>query len=283
LRLERSGVCRVSFRGELFTPRLVIGADGLNSRTRSDGALALHRPSPRRFGVRQHFRAKPWSDQVEVHWSRGGEAYVTPTGDEELNVAFLWQEGPNQPRGGADLIARLLRGFPELERRLAGAEATDEPAARGPLHVQVPTPARDGLLLVGDAAGYVDAITGEGVGLAVSKASTLADLLRPTLERPGPQVTLAQLAPFLSAARRADRSHVELTRALLLLRRSPWMMDRIIAALADDPGLFQHFLSANQGSVSPWALSLPSSLRLFWHFAPRSARQYRADQLGERG
>jgi len=271
LQLETSGVCRVLFDGQLITPRLVIGADGITSRTRRSARLQTRRPSPLRYGVRQHFKAEPWTDQVEVYWSRHGEAYVTPTRDNELNVAFLWQGAEHGPAGGSRLVGHLLRGFPELAHRLAHAEPTDDARARGPLHVQVPMPARDGLLLVGDAAGYVDAITGEGVGLAISKASTMASLLRPALGRPGPQVTLAELGPFLKAARKADRSHVELTRLLLWLRRSPWLMERIIAALADDTELFRHFLAANQGSVSPWAMPLASSFGLLRHLAQWSA------------
>jgi flavin-dependent dehydrogenase len=259
LQLATSGICRVLFDGQLLTPRLVIGADGLTSRTRKAARLETRRPSPLRYGVRQHYRVKPWTDHVEVYWSASGEAYVTPIGDEQLNVAFLWQWAPNKPAGGAGLVAHLLRGFPELARRLGHARAADDARARGPLHVQVPTPARDGLLLVGDAAGYVDAITGEGVGLAVSKA------------------------PFLSVARKADRRHVELTRLLLWLRRSPGVMERVIAALADDSELFRHFLSANQGMVSPWALPPASSLGLLRHLARWSPRQRGSYQLGQRG
>jgi flavin-dependent dehydrogenase len=275
LQLETSGVCRVLFDGQVITPRLVIGADGIASRARKTARLQTRRPAPLRYGVRQHFKVEPWTDQVEVYWSPQGEAYVTPTGENELNVAFLWQGAEHPAAGGSRLIGQLLHGFPELAQRLAHAEPTDEARARGPLHVQVPTPARDGLLLVGDAAGYVDAITGEGVGLAISKASTLAALLRPALARSGRQVTLAELAPFLKAARQADRSHVELTRLLLWLRRSPWLMERIIAALAADTELFQHFLTANQGGISPWAMPLASSFGLLRHLAQGSATLHR--------
>jgi menaquinone-9 beta-reductase len=271
LQLETSGVCRVQFDGRLFTPRLVIGADGLASRVRKAAGLQLRRPSPYRYGVRQHFKAQPWTDHVEVYWGPSSEAYVTPTGDDEVNVAFLWEATKSNPPGGSRLVAHLLRDFPELARRLEHAKAVDDARARGPLHVQVPTPARDGLLLVGDAAGYVDAITGEGVGLAISRAPIMASLLRPCFERPGGQLSLAELEPLLTAARKADRSHVELTRLLLWLRRSPWLIERIIAALADDTELFQHFLSANQGGASPWAIPLASSFGLLRHLTQLSA------------
>ena len=271
LQLEASGVCRVELDGQLFTPRLVIGADGLTSRVRKAASLQTRRPSPYRYGVRQHFKAQPWTDHVEVYWSPSGEAYVTPTGDDEVNVAFLWQTTKSNLPGGSRLVAHLLRGFPELARRLADAPVSDDARARGPLHVQVPTPARDGLLLVGDAAGYVDAITGEGVGLAISRASLMASLLRPGFERAGGQLCLAELEPLLTAARKAERSHVQLTRLLLWLRRSPWLMERAIAALADDTELFQHFLSANQGGASPWVIPLPSAFGLLRHLTRLSA------------
>jgi menaquinone-9 beta-reductase len=271
LQLEAAGVCRVLFEGRRFTPRLVIGADGLASRVRKIAGLKTRRPAPFRYGVRQHFKTQPWTDHVEVYWGPGGEAYVTPTGDDEVNVAFLWQATKGNLPGGSRLVAHLLRGFPELERRLGHAKAADDARARGPLHVQVPTPARDGLLLVGDAAGYVDAITGEGVGLAISRAPMMAGLMGPCLERRGGQLGLAELEPLLNLARKADRPHVELTRLLLWLRRSPWVMERVIAALADDAELFRHFLSANQGTASPWAIPLASCFGLLRHLTRLSA------------
>ncbi len=271
LQLEASGICRVLFDGRLLTPRLVVGADGLASRVRKAAGLQTRRPSPFRYGVRQHFKAQPWTDHVEVYWGPGGEAYVTPTGDDEVNVAFLWQAAKGNLPGGSRLVGHLLRGFPELARRLANAKASDDARARGPLHVQVPTPARSGLLLVGDAAGYVDAITGEGVGLAISRAPLMASLLRPYFQQPGGQLSLAELEPLLAVARKAERSHVELTRLLLLLRRSPWVLERAIAALADDTELFRHFLSANQGAASPWAIPLGSCFGLLRHLTQLSA------------
>ena len=93
-----------------ITTRLLIGADGLNSRTRRWAGLAstasfqlasscraswqLARPrcnlGLQRWGIRQHFHLPPWSNYVEVHWQNGLEAYITPCGRNLVNVAFLW-------------------------------------------------------------------------------------------------------------------------------------------------------------------------------------------------
>ena len=190
----------------------------------------------------------PWTDYVEVHWGNGLEAYVTPTGSDQVNVAFLWDESVVQAHGGQRLSDRMLEQFPELARRLRHAEPVGRLAARGPLQVRVPLPARDGLLLVGDAAGYVDALTGEGVGLAALSARLLAKHVGPALSEPGPQLRLEDLQPFLKEVRLAQRAHVRLTRLLLLLRRSPRLIEQLISALSWSPGLFQQLLSLNQGS-----------------------------------
>ena len=79
----------------------VVGADGLHSRVR--GWLGLSGAPARwqRFGVRRHYRVKPWSPFVEVHWRTGCEAYVTPVGDDLVGVAVLWsgrKSSFNEPR-----------------------------------------------------------------------------------------------------------------------------------------------------------------------------------------
>lgn len=142
----------------------VLGCDGLHSVLRR--LSGLDRGSDgRRFGVRRHAAVTPWSDVVEVHWSALGEAYVTPISDHEVGVAVLG------PRGWS--YAEALTTFPALARRLDGAAWTTPARGAGPLRQKVSSPVRGRLLLVGDAAGYVDALTGEGlrIGLAGARAA----------------------------------------------------------------------------------------------------------------
>lgn len=256
--------CGVRLGDAVLSPRLVVAADGLASRARRDAGFAYDHPGPRRYGVRQHFAATPWSDHVEVHFHGSGEAYVTPVAADELNVAILWQaSSPAPPRPGPHLVPALLERFPLLAQRLRGAHPVERARARGPLRVRVRSPARDGLVLVGDAAGYVDAITGEGVGLSLAKSRLLARHVLPLLRRAGGPISRRGLRPYLRAARQLERAHVQLTRALLWVRRAPWLVERVVGALAEDPVLFEHLLRANQGEVHPLALPARSAWALW--------------------
>ena len=69
---------RIEIGGTTYAASYLAAADGLHSPIRQE--LGLDRPKRRhrRYGLRRHFQVAPWSDQVEVHWSRHAELYVTP-------------------------------------------------------------------------------------------------------------------------------------------------------------------------------------------------------------
>ena len=149
--------------------RYLAAADGLHSPIRRSLGLAAEEPKRRRWGIRRHVQIAPWSDCVEVHWGASpaaGEAYVTPVADDCVGVAIL-----TSTRGGFE---EHLRQFPALQDRLNGVPHGQDRAA-GPLRQKVRHRAAGRVLLVGDAAGYVDALTGEGLGLAFGAAEVLVD------------------------------------------------------------------------------------------------------------
>jgi flavin-dependent dehydrogenase len=122
----------------------------------------------RRWGIRRHYDIAPWTNSVEVHWSRNAEAYVTPVADDCVGIAIL-----SAGRGGFD---RHFESFGELRDRVAG-HAHGQDRAAGPLRQNVRSRAAGRVLLVGDAAGYIDALTGEGMGLAFGAAELLVDCI----------------------------------------------------------------------------------------------------------
>jgi 2-polyprenyl-6-methoxyphenol hydroxylase-like FAD-dependent oxidoreductase len=234
-------------RDRTFTARLVVGADGLSSPARAWAGIGERRVRPHRFGARQHFARAPWSDFVEVTVGDGLEAYVTPSSPRSLNLAFLWDPARWGARGGDALIPSLRRAFPELDERLRGAEPLDEARGIGPLHRRVSRVTADGLVLVGDASGYFDACTGEGLGQAAAQAIALAEWVAPRLRSGAGAPTRRDLQPYARAHRRIARPYTRATQVMMFAQRRPARADRVARALGRVPEAMQLFLSYVMG------------------------------------
>ncbi len=207
--------------------RYAVGADGLHSPTRRMLGLTARPSGRRRHGLRQHFGVSPWSDHVEVHWGARAEAYVTPVSHDMVGVAVL--------TGDRGPMATHLAEFAELSARLAGAQAVSAVRGSGPLRQRVTSRAAGRVLLVGDAGGYVDALTGEGLALGLSQAQAAVDTV--CADRPG---------RYPRAAARAGLASTTLTHGLLVAtgtpagrrvvlgaaHRSPWLFVRAVRTLA---------------------------------------------------
>ncbi len=132
---------------------------------------------------------------MEVHWSKVGEVYVTPVADGLVGVAVL--------TGRRATFPELLSAFPTLTARIEGNPITRVRGA-GPLRQRSTHRVRGRVLLVGDAAGYVDALTGEGiaVGIAQARAAVAA-------------IVAGEPGGYERAWRRVTRRHDLLTQGLL--------------------------------------------------------------------
>lgn len=212
--------------------RYLVAADGLHSPIRAQ--LGLGRTDPRRparYGLRRHFAVPPWTDLVEVHWSRVAEAYVTPVGTDLVGVAMLSSE--RQP------FEAHLRQFPQLADRLPVRAATQVRGA-GPLLQRASAPRAGRVLLVGDAAGYVDALTGEGIAVSLACARSLAQCL--AAGRP---------EAYERAWRRESRRYRLITQALLWAGRRPAVRRSIVPAARRLPAVFGAAVNQLAGSSGP--------------------------------
>lgn len=241
-RVDADGVRATTSQGELRA-RVLVGADGLGSRIRARAGLACppvarslcargdaasgDRPTStrQRFGLRRHYRVSPWSDCVEVHWGDGIEAYVTPVARDEVGVAFLWS-------GAGGDHAALLPRFPTLAARLAGAEPTTRVRGAGPFWQRARARTAPGVALVGDAAGYTDAVTGEGITLALRCADALAEIVADG----------APLARYEAEWLRLSRVHRRFAALLGVGVAHPALRRAAFAALALVPGAFERLL-----------------------------------------
>ncbi|MFD3799121.1 NAD(P)/FAD-dependent oxidoreductase [Streptomyces californicus] len=210
-----------------LTARWLIAADGLHSPLRR--ALGLDRPAsgPGRYGLRRHFSVAPWTDHVEVHWSPHGEAYVTPVGDRLVGVAVLSRD--RRPYDGH------LAAFPALAARLADVPGATTVRGAGPLRQSAHDRRAGRVLLVGDAAGYVDALTGEGIALAVATATAAVDCL--AAGRP---------EEYPRRWARVTRRHRWLTAALVGAAGRPAAGRIIVAAARRAPAVFRGAVHALQ-------------------------------------
>lgn len=197
--------------------RYLVAADGLHSPVRRLVGLEVPHSGRRRFGLRCHVRQAPWSSYVEVHWSRRAEAYVTPVGDDLVGVAVLADAGSR--------FEDLLADFPVLEQRLTGPRTPVMGA--GPLRQRASSRVRGRVLLVGDAAGYVDALTGEGLALGLGQARAAVECL--AAGRP---------QHYASVARRLGLRHEALTHLLLRATGQPTVRRHLVPAAARAPWLF---------------------------------------------
>ncbi|MGW2640182.1 NAD(P)/FAD-dependent oxidoreductase [Streptomyces sp. NPDC001348] len=217
----------VTVPGTGLRARWLVAADGLHSPVRRSLGLDVrtHGSGAPRYGLRRHYAVPPWSPFVEVHWGAHAEAYVTPLGPALVGIALLTaRRAP---------FAAQLRSFPELAARLPPHTAVTAVRGAGPLRQTVRTRVHGRVLLVGDAAGYVDALTGEGVRLALSGAEALvANVLRGTPDR------------YETDWRRATRRHRVLTDILVRARRRPVLAARITPTAERLPGLFAAVVNA---------------------------------------
>jgi flavin-dependent dehydrogenase len=220
-----------------FEARVLVAADGLTSPTRRRDGLDRPPRGPRRFGVRRHYALEPWADAVEVHLGEGADAYLTPTGPRSMNVALLFEAGS----GEAPSFEALLARFPTVFRMLAGAEPETPARGAGPFLQGASARVADRLVLLGDAAGYVDAVSGEGLSLAFRCALDLADLLPDGLAR---GATREALLPYERAWRRRFRPYAAFSRILLGLTRHPALRRRAVGLAASRPALVQQLVAA---------------------------------------
>ncbi|MDO8307010.1 MAG: NAD(P)/FAD-dependent oxidoreductase [Actinomycetota bacterium] len=202
-----------------ITARYLVGADGLHSSVRAATGLDREARGPQRFGVRQHFRVEPWTDLVEVYWLPDVEVYVTPVADDVVGIAVL---------GGRPLsLDRALAATPALQRRIEGAAPASDERGAGPLRQSSSARTAGRTLLVGDAAGYVDALTGEGLRIGFAQAQAVVD----AIGRDDPH-------SYEGEWLRITRSYRYLTGTLIRVAQRPALRRLVVPAARAVPGAF---------------------------------------------
>ena len=261
---ESGALAEVELPGGPARAPLLIAADGCRSSTRRALGLEASPPKRTRFGVGGHFDHAPRADPfVEVFLGPGYELYTTPVSPTRTNVALL-TDGDTLKRS---LQGRLDAGLLEVlassggrARALASeAERVSRIRAIGPLAHQALRAHAEGVILVGDAAGALDPITGEGLSIGLATSAVAAEVLGEAFANN--DFSARRLARWTRRRRQAIRGLEAFTRALLFLSERPELAGRAIRNLAEAPETFSRLLGvAAGGSLS--SLRLRDGLRL---------------------
>ena len=218
-RAEDVAVHGASVQAGGVSGRWLLACDGLHSPTRRQLGLEADGPrraAGRRYGLRMHVRLPPWDERVEVHWGPAAEAYVTPVAPDLVGIAVLGPRGIGMPEA--------LAALPELAGRLDGAEQVGPVRGAGPLDQRTTARHLGRARLVGDASGYVDALTGEGLRVGLAQARAVVE-------------HLDDGAAYGRAWSSTTRDYRVLTKGLVAWARSP-LRPLVVPVAAAAPGLY---------------------------------------------
>ena len=223
--------------------RLVIAADGRESRLARSLALARYAEHPRRWAIGAYFMGVAGVElRGEMHVRHGYYIGVAPVPGHITNACIVTADRQRlcDPRR---LLADALQTEPELTDRFAGARMVTRPIALGPLAVDCETAGVPGLLLAGDAAGFIDPMTGDGLRFAFRGAELAAAEAIRALETGSAdahlRLTEARRREFAGkwrfnrALRRLSGSAAAVRLAAQATRLTSWPLSRTIAYAGD--------------------------------------------------
>jgi len=161
---------RIATSTTLFAARAVINASGRWSNLNRPPASA-----ERWIGVKAHFAESNPPQSVDLYFFNGGYCGVQPVAAGEINACAMVRADV------AASLAQVMACHPELLARSRAWEPLSPPVNTSPLIFREPEAERDGVLLVGDAAGFVDPFVGDGISLALRSGAMAAECLHPLL------------------------------------------------------------------------------------------------------
>ena len=161
---------------------MTIAADGRHSAVARAMNLVSTPARPRRWAFGVYVTGiDSVTDLGEMHVRPTYYLGIAPLPGEVSNVCVVTGPRP-EGRSPIEIVRRAIDAEPALKRRFARAEFAGNVRVLGPLAVNARAAGTDGLLLAGDAAGFVDPMTGDGLSLAMRGAQLAALEALRTLE-----------------------------------------------------------------------------------------------------
>lgn len=234
--------------------RLVVGADGRASVVaHALGLVRSHRL--KRLALIQHVSGiEGLGDRGEIYVDPPDYSILNPVAPGIVNLSLvvpLAHAKPFSSRLETFMEARL-RQLRHVPARLAGMKAEGPVMAMGPLAYRVGEPRVGGVLLAGDAAGFYDPFTGEGLYTALRSAELLAEVAHPALSTG--DVSAGALAPYARAKRAAFADKARVTQALQFIIAHRRLANGAARFLQRRPALLSALMGVIGDFVPPRAL-----------------------------
>jgi flavin-dependent dehydrogenase len=214
-----------------------IAADGRRSQMARALGLGRDVRAPRRWAFGVYATDVAGTTELgEMHIHAGGYIGVAPLADGLINVCVV--RGP-RPAGRTplDVIRTALAAHRDLASRFADARFVSPVRVLGPLASDTWAPGRRGLLLAGDAAGFVDPMTGDGLHLAMQGAVLAAEETLRVLETGDFAGAPARLA---RARQRTLGAKLRFNRAVRWLVGRPAALELASLGARVAPGVIRH-------------------------------------------
>ena len=263
---EDGSVCGVRGIGpqgpEAYRSRIVVGADGRNSVVAR--RLDLFRPHPRlrRMALVAYYEGAPSLEDCGLICS-GDRSYciLNPVCESVINASIVLDQPVIHAWKGRleDLFDGTLVGFPRAATALAAMRRAGPVRCLGPLAYRARRTAGPGALLIGDAAGFYDPFTGEGVFHALQSAERAAHLIAGLLTSGDPAPPL--LARFDRRQRKTLAARERLGAALQAIIRRPAIANAFARLLLGRPALADLLMGVIGDLLPPRALLSTNMLK----------------------
>jgi flavin-dependent dehydrogenase len=241
--------------------RLVIAADGLHS------ALARRLGLVRRVRWLHHVALvthyagvhplQPWGEMFLIP---SGYIGLAPVSDTLVNVSVVVRAAHLAAAQHTPevFVAQTVQAHPELRQRFARAVRAKQLLVTGPMAQRTACPQHDGILFIGDAAGFFDPFTGQGIYLALHSAGLAAAVAHGALA--SGDFSARYLRRYVRAHQQAFHDKYRLSALIQLGLRVPWLANHVIGRLARRPTLADAVVGVAGDVVSPRTV-------LSWRFA----------------
>jgi flavin-dependent dehydrogenase len=236
-----------SSRGEqIFRARMVIAAHG--KRSNLDRVLNrrfLNKPQPY-VGLKAHFRGAPLPRRIELHTFAGGYCGMSEIENEYANVCLLARNSALRMGHAGPIDIEAFIGWMQQQNSFLGdwLEGAEQLSARWLSIGEVPfvekRPVVNDILMVGDAAGVIAPLAGDGIAMALHSGQMAASYAAGFLSGQGKRE--AALNGYASAWRRQFQSRMRLSWALQPLMFHPAAASGALRILRGVPAIGDYLI-----------------------------------------